>query len=450
MNNVVPISTAIVPLNEVQAKFALLNLGGEVRVVSLAEIEATLNGTREGSISMYKTADGKLLIMRFIETLAVSSKPANVVEEFKHSPRTRVYDALAFSPLPMPPTTLNFWVGSTVVPSKGDWNVIYDYLRDIVCDGDLQKLEYFLNFVAHMLQHPEKKPGVMPVLLGGEGTGKGTLFQLLQALWTRTSLLVSNIDDVVGQFNAAIERKFIIFMDEAMFSGDRKAQDRLKSMITETTVTVEQKYQPSRTIASYHRFIAASNHQHFAQVSSDDRRFLFLRVSEARKKDYAYWAKIHRAIEDPLVVSALAYDLGARDLTNFNFRDRPATVEHMEQKLRSLTGFERYWFEVLQDGSFGLDVGFPVTLPWGGPCFVATLALIRWCKADSRGVKQYASPQQSEIKKLLRKVCCSAVVDRKMFEGRQQRGFVLPSLFTARAEFALAMGGDIDWGDQDG
>lgn len=450
MNNVVPISTAIVPLREVQAEFALLNLGGEIRVVSLAEIEATLNGTREGSISMYKTADGKLLIMRFIETLAVSSKPAHVVEEFKHSPHTRVYDALAFSPLPTPAATLNFWVGSTVVPSKGDWSVIRDYLQEVVCDGDLKKFEYLLNFVAHMLQHPDKKPGVMLVLLGGEGTGKGTLFQLLNALWTRTSLLVSNIDDVVGQFNAAIERKFIIFMDEAMFSGDRKAQDRLKSMITEATVTVEQKYQPSRTIASYHRFIAASNHQHFAQVSSDDRRFLFLRVSEQRKKDYAYWAKVHRAIEDPLVISALAYDLSTRDLTDFNIRDRPGTVEHMEQKLRSLTGFERYWFEVLHDGSFGSDNNPRIILPWSGPCFVATAALVGGYKGDARGVQKYQSFQQQDVGRSLLKICPSAMVARRQVDGRQQRGFELPSLSAARAEFAAAMGGDVDWGDQDG
>ena len=427
-----------------------MNLGGEIRVVSLGEIEATLNGTREGSISMYRTADGKLLIMRFIETLAVSSKPAHVVEEFKYSPRTRVYNALAFSPLPMPTTTLNFWVGSTVFPKKGDWSILRDYIFEVVCDGNVQTFEYFMSYLAHMLQHPEQKPGVMVVMVGGEGTGKGSFFQLLQALWRRSSLLVSNVEDVTGQFNAAIERNFVTMMDEAIFSGDRKAQDRLKSMITEKSVTVEQKYQPSRTIASYHRFFAATNHQHFAQVSSDDRRFLFLRVSEQRKKDYPYWAMIHRAIDDPLVISAMAHDLLARDLTGFNVRDKPATIEHMDQKLRSLTGFERYWFEVLHDGSFGSDDNFRVTLPWQGPCFVATTALVGGYKGDARGVQKYQSFQQQDVGRSLLKVCPSAIVARRKLDGRQQRGFDLPSLSKARAEFAAAMGGDVDWGDQDG
>ena len=73
-----------------------------------------------------------------------------------------------------------------------------------------------------MLQCPEHKPGVMLVLLGRQGTGKGLFFQILQRIWSRTSLLVSDIDQIVGRFNAALEHNYVIIMDEAMFSGDRK------------------------------------------------------------------------------------------------------------------------------------------------------------------------------------------------------------------------------------
>ncbi|MCX7253110.1 MAG: DUF5906 domain-containing protein, partial [Burkholderiales bacterium] len=64
----------------------------------------------------------------------------------------------------------------------------------------------------------------------------------------RTSLLVSDIQQVVGQFNGALERHYVVIMDEALFSGDRKSQDRMKPLITEKTCHIEQKYQPARTI----------------------------------------------------------------------------------------------------------------------------------------------------------------------------------------------------------
>ena len=83
MNNVVPISTAIVPLREVQTEFALLTIGGEIRTINLREIEETINGSREGSISMYKALDGKHMIMRFCEALPVACVPRFVSDEFK-------------------------------------------------------------------------------------------------------------------------------------------------------------------------------------------------------------------------------------------------------------------------------------------------------------------------------------------------------------------------------
>jgi len=449
MNNVVSISTAIVPLREVQAKYALLSLSGEIRTLDREEIGRVLDGSRRGDISMFKAADAKHMIMRFCETLAVACSPKIVADEFKFSPNTMMYTDVAFSPLPTPDTTLNYWVGSTAVPAIGNWSVISNYLFDIVCDGDVAKFEYMLNYLAHMIQFPELKPGVMPVLVGGQGTGKGTFYQLLLALWGHTSLMVSNVQDVVGQFNAAMERNFVIFMDEAMFSGDRKAQDRLKSMITETTITVEQKFQPRRTITSYHRFFAASNHRHFAQVDGDDRRFLFLRVSDGRKRDHEYWSRVHGAIGDPLVIAALAHHLRTRDLTGFNVRDRPATVEHMEQKLRSLNGFDRFWFEVLQGGSFSFDE-FGLDLHgWTDARFISTAAILDGCKRLAQGTRQFGSLQQRDLSQSLMKVCPSANAARCSSKGRQQRGYELPSLPQARAEFAAAMGGDIDWGDLD-
>jgi len=221
-----------------------MKLAGELRVVDLNEVADLRSGKRDGGLSLYKLSDAKILMQRHLEALPTTSDPKKVIAEFLASPNTTVYDEIAFSPLATPPTTLNLWVGLTVNPVHGNWSVVAKYLLDVVCAGDRDCFAYLIRYLAHMVQRPEEKPGIMIVLLGGQGTGKGTFFQLLAKIWSRSTLLVSDVSHVVGGFNAALEHNYAICMDEALFSGDKKAADRLKSLITEPTITIEAKYQP--------------------------------------------------------------------------------------------------------------------------------------------------------------------------------------------------------------
>ncbi len=435
------------PLRELQKAFCLFQMGGDVWVGDLAGIEAVKAGTSSCDVAMYKQTAGKLLMERRLEELPVSSNARQVVKDFLVSPNTKVFDAVAFSPLPTPTSTLNYWVGSPVLPQAGDWSVIMEYLRDVICSADRRLLSYLIRYLTHMLQKPEEKPGIMIVLLGGQGTGKGSLFRLLKAIWRHTTLQVSDVAHVIGNFNAAIERNYVICMDEALFSGDKKALDRLKSMVTEPTVTIEQKYQPRRTINSYHRFFAASNHKHFAQVEADDRRFVFFQVSEARKGDHAYWDNVHKAIDDPAVIAAMVHEMLSLDINNFNVRQRPKTEAHMDQRLKSLSGFDRYWLEVLQTGCFWPGGRGEPMEPWEDPRFVSTKTLLGGLKEYEKGARVYTAPQEREVHQALKRLCPSAERDRQMNRNILERGQQLPSLPDARNEFAQFMGGNIEWLD---
>ena len=279
------------PLVEVQKEFCLFFFDSQLRIGVRKEITEILSGQRGSDINMYQMQPAKIIIRRLLETLPIGREPKQVVEDFLVNPRSLIYDEIAFTPAKTPINTLNYWIPPGIKPVYGDWSVISKFLLKVICDNDRELFAYLMEFLAHMWQKPEEKPGIMIVLLGGQGTGKGTLFNLLQCIWSRTTLQVSAIEHVVGGFNAAMERNYIINMDEALFSGDKKSMDRLKSMITEPSIAIEQKYQPRRTIKSLHRFFAASNHDHFGNIELDDRRFVFLRVSEKRKGDHEYFKK---------------------------------------------------------------------------------------------------------------------------------------------------------------
>jgi len=448
MAKVAQIKAAPTALRRLQQTFCLIKLAGEIFALEIAQISQNPAVAGASELQFYRLGPAKLLMSRFLETQTFPEKPSDVIAAFMVSPNTKVYDSLAFSPLPTPPTTLNLWRDCTIISIPGDWSFIRQYLLEVVCAGDMCTYRYLILFLAHMMQKPEVKPGVIIAMLGGQGIGKGAFFRLLTAIWQQTTLLVSDINHVLGQFNAQVERSYVLCMDEALFVGDKRATDRLKSFVTEPTVTIEQKYQPRRTIASFHRLFAASNHAHFAQVDSDDRRFVFLRASESRKGDNAFWNQFHGAITDAAILAAMVHDLQTYDISDFNPRVRPKTAAHVDQKVRSLTGFDRYWHEVLDTGIIASGTPLSNDLAWEDEMFVSTQRLMSaWQTYERQGGHRFSAPQARDMHAAMSRLCPSAKQCRKVVGGCQQRGYNLPLLPLARAEFAEFIGGDSAWAD---
>ncbi|WP_416546102.1 primase-helicase family protein [Limnohabitans sp. DCL3] len=445
--------TLSTPLAALQLRFAIIDLSGEIRVVDQEQIQRLLSGTELGAPSFYKRADAELLMKRAIEALPYQCKPRQVLDEFWTSPATIAYGATAFTPEPTPASTLNFWVSPSPHAKAGNWVLLRNFLRDIICAGDYSTFDYLIGFMAHMIQKPEEKPGVMITLLGGQGTGKGVYFSLLRAIWPRTTLLASNIEQITGRFNACLERNFIICMDEALFAGDRRAMDILKSIITESMLQIEQKFQPTRTIQSVHRLFASSNHSHFGNIELDDRRFVFLRVSDAKQQDTTYFGGIAAAINDPATIGALVYYLQRKNLSSFDVRRKPDTSEHLKQKLKSLQGFDRFWYEVLETGYLnGTGKDFALQDDeWSATLFVPTSVLVDRYREFHKNAQRHQTVQTAEVAAAIQKLCPSAQPDRQMWKppgvatGSQKRGLKLPDLATARSEFERALGGKVDW-----
>ena len=433
---------------ELQNSFCLVNLAGEIRLADKRQIQCALSDTKETEVSFYKRQDGVLLMKRYLETLPIYSNSKEDIADFFVDPNTHVYNKIAFSPELLPSTTLNYWRGYTLKPMFGDWKALGAFILDIICDGDEQVYEYLIRYLAHMLQKPEDKSGVMIVMLGGQGTGKGTFFSMLRKIWAQTALQINDVDQVLGTFNAALERNYVILMDEALFSGDKKSLEKLKSLITEPQCRIEQKYQPSRTIDSYHRFFAASNNEHFAKVDKDDRRFLFLRVSDKYQGDLKYFEGLHKEIASGTQLAAMVNDLLGLDLTTFNVRERPKTQEHLSQKLQSLDGFERYWYELLQSGI--LDTGSYINCltEWRASVFISTQSLIDKYKASNRNAERYNTVQTNTVNTLIQKLCPSAVKKRSGSSHSQARGFQLPTIQIARREFEIYIGMPLQWDEE--
>ena len=65
-------------------------------------------------------------------------------------------------------------------------------------------------------------------------------------------------------------------VNSAIFvAGNEKHRDSLKSVISEPYISTEIKHQTIKQVKSFHRFIAATNREHFANIEVSDRRNVF-------------------------------------------------------------------------------------------------------------------------------------------------------------------------------
>jgi len=135
----------------------------------------------------------------------------------------------------------------------------------------------------------------------------------------------------------------------------------------------------------------------------------------------------------------LVHDLLDRDLSEFNIRVKPNTKELIVQKLNSLGPVARWWYECLFNGCMS-------ELSGGWPEFISTADTIEGIMAVS-GSRIYRKPDPREVVQEMKKLCPSAEHWQKQVNNVRNRGFILPDLKCARAEFERYLDGPVDWMD---
>jgi len=435
------------PVAELQKKFALIKLGGKVAVVELpppGEPWAV-----HGTPSMFAKSDASTLLTRELQHVPSAKAAEIVIADFYASPSTVMFHDITFDPRPTGPSVINLWTGPTVTGVPGQFPTIQQFIDEVVANGDPAVATYLFDFLAHMLQSPEEKPEVMPVLMGGQGSGKGTFCRLLQSIWSRTTLITNQIDNVAGKFNSVLQRKYVVWLDEALFANNFEATEALKSLISEPTISIHAKHKEPRNTFSCHRFFAATNASHFARTDADDRRFVYLPVSSRYRGNGAYWDTLNRALASP-ELPALVYHLQNRNLASFDPTVRPNEDALVDQKVKSLVGVDQWWYSVLQTGelqtSNSHSSGSSLELRQAAPIFFGTSLLISSYEAFARAhTLNNRSVTEKILKDRLKILCPTAIYTRKLQAGNQNRGYDIPPLPVARSEFEKFIGGALEW-----
>ena len=267
-----------------------------------------------------------------------------------HPQRRQYLGGVVFDPAGRSPaTTLNLWRGWTVTPTPGDWSLMQNHIKTVICGGRNDIYDYLIRWLAHMVQKPHLPAETAVVLRGLKGTGKGILGKWLLRLCGQHGLHVVNATHLTGRFTGHLRDAIFIFADEAFFAGDKQHESVLKGIITEGEILIEAKYRTPVMAPNMLHLLMASNATWVIPASHDERRYLMLDVAPDKKGDLNYFRELDQQM-DQGGLAAMLHDLLRMDLGDFHPRAVPATTELTEQKLHSLDTLQRWWLTVLDRG----------------------------------------------------------------------------------------------------
>jgi putative DNA primase/helicase len=254
----------------------------------------------------------------------------------KWSGKKMFTDGLAFYPDPAkcPPNKVNLFRGYLMSPVPGDVEPYLTHVRDVICAGDEIVYKYLIQYFAHMLQKPDEKPSIAIVLKSVEGTGKGSLIEPLLQIQGQYAIHTNGADLITGRFNSVIANKVLIFADEVDLT-ETKCANKLKALISETSLQIERKCIDAGTVSSFSRFIFASNMDTVLKAGSRERRYLVLEPSPIYAQNQDYFNRYFSWLNNNGAAHLMHY-LQNVDISDFNPRQAPVTRALIEEKLANL------------------------------------------------------------------------------------------------------------------
>ncbi len=219
-----------------------------------------------------------------------------------------------------------------------DMSVIRNFLeftKHVIAGGKQNVYEYILNWISLIMQKPGIKTGTVIILKGLQGTGKGTFTDTLsEMLSPYAAKNVTNMDQITGNFNAVIEGRSLIVLNEVKNAGtDRYANyDALKSIISEAAIWINEKCQPRHESENVANFIFCTNNWRPVKLDNDDRRYMVLDVAGGYRGNFKYWNELRNTMYDDWKPRSKFFDsltsyFIQRDISDFNVRVVPWTEE---------------------------------------------------------------------------------------------------------------------------
>ena len=196
-----------------------------------------------------------------------------------------------------------------------------------LCENNDEIAKYLTNYIADLIQNPERLPETVIVLQGREGAGKDTLINIIKLLLDNSDDYVVRTDkpeSILGRFNSRVQNSLVIQLNEFSNKNAIEYKEGLKNLATETVIAIEHKNIDKKQLVDNHaRIFLFSNNNRPVVVSESNRRFCAIRTTDKYLNDRVFFGALKKNLEDPKMLDGLFYYLNTLDITNFTTRVFP-------------------------------------------------------------------------------------------------------------------------------
>ncbi len=248
----------------------------------------------------------------------------------------------------------NIWRDSGVEARPGDVGPFLGHLANLVPDE--AERGHLLDYLAMIVQEPGRKIHFALLLRGGQGTGKSWLGRLMTSVIGAPNVVFPSNDEVLSQWTIWTEGSCFAVIEELMARGRLDMANRLKPIITEPTLRIEEKKRSIYTIPNHLNLMAFTNHEDAMPIENGDRRWLVI-SSPLKPMGEGYYQRLF-AFLDGDGPSAVKHFLLSRKVSLNPKGMAPNTKGKAEMRRRSLSEAEQYLAELLEgrEGPFAFDL----------------------------------------------------------------------------------------------
>lgn len=226
------------------------------------------------------------------------------------NPNIRCYEDVGVFPKlgTCPPHYYNMWLPFEMesveeyTHHQEGLDAVLNHLR-ILCGHEEPVFEYLKAWIAQMIQYPEVKSNC-PTMISKEGAGKGTLLTLFKKMLGHSKVFETTNPsrDVWGDFNGQMADCYLVNLNELSKKDTIESAGKIKGLITDSTLTINNKGVNKYEIPSYHRFFGSTNSEEPWNTAFDDRRNWIIRCSDELIGNKEYFDNFYELMNNTNVI----------------------------------------------------------------------------------------------------------------------------------------------------
>lgn len=309
-----------------------------------------------GTDTLYDATVGRILKISHVR---IDRGEAFVSWWLAHEQRRSVWaHDVVFEPAGAPLHQLNLFRGMERLPDATRPCQRLLGLLQYLCGEDGLDQAPLTDWVLKWLAYPLQKPGAKmrtAIVMHGmdEGTGKNLFFGAVREIYGSYASLVTQ-SELESDFNGWASQKLFMIANEVVSRMELRHQTgRLKNLITEDEIHINEKMLPLRVERNHMNFVFLSNETQPLILGPLDRRYCVAHTPPKRERGY------YGAVRDELAaggVEGLYAYLLSLDLAGFDeFAEAPATQakrDLIELGMNSAQVFAAQWRDGLLDWPF--------------------------------------------------------------------------------------------------